>query len=141
MAAITLAAPMNSRASLRAGCVGSEDIGMPGYAGWTDAGMLFQTDPASPPKHMLVLGPDQAESEFIDGVGLTPPTEVLPFWLFVVAEDGAYQLDVDGYECSVEGIASEVPARENAVWAQFRVSVESLEARFWLARSAPVGRW
>ena len=104
---LLLTAPSNVYASLRAGCVGSDDIGVPGAVGWTDADLLFQLGPASPPHELVVQSPHGDSKTFLDGLGLELPTEVLPFWLAVVPENGEYTLIVDGYDCVVE--ASGVP--------------------------------
>lgn len=98
--------PPASRASLRAGCVGSDDIGMPGFIGWTDAGLLFQTDPAEAPHMLKIVGPDGVSVFHLDGLGLRPPNEESPFWLATVHEDGQYVLIVDGYDCEVTAIGT-----------------------------------
>lgn len=102
-----LAVPGPVHASLRAGCVGSDDIGVPGAVGWTDADVLFQLGPASPPHELVVQSPTGDSKTFLDGQGLEPPTDVLPFWLAVAPENGEYTLIVDGYDCVVA--ASGVP--------------------------------
>ena len=96
-----LAIPPASRASLRAGCVGSDDIGVPGMVGWTDAGLLFQTDPAEAPHVLQILGPNGVSARYLDGIGLRLPNAESPFWLATVHKDGQYELLVDGYDCTV----------------------------------------
>lgn len=113
MLAGTFVIPPASRAALRAGCVGSDDIGTPGMIGWTDAGLLFQTDPAEAPHRLQIVGLDGVSVLYLDGIGLRLPTEESPFWLATVHEDGQYVLIVDGYDCAVTAIGTTPRAPKN----------------------------
>lgn len=131
-------------ASLRAGCVGSEDIGMNGAVGWTDAGLLFQTDPATAPGLLIISGPNGIEFRFAGGVGLSQATSEFPFWLVEVPENGIYNLNVDGYECTAEASGVTVSSQSVGSMSQSddaRKGVIIVEQKYlirWQARSAPV---
>ena len=100
---VAMSLPVSAaQASIRAGCAGTIETGRSDAVGWIDANVMLQLGEAQVPSRFIVTAPDGSVVEHIDGAGLTPPDEVMPFWLAPVSGPGEYVLEVDGYECVVE---------------------------------------
>lgn len=91
-----------AHASIRAGCAGTVETGRSDVVGWIDMNVMLQLGEAQAPNRLVVTAPDGSVAEYIDGAGLTPPSEAMPVWLAPSSGQGEYTLDVDGYECVVE---------------------------------------
>lgn len=126
-----------AQASIRAGCAGTIETGRSDAVGWIDVNVMLQLDEAQVPGHFAVTSPDGSTQEYIGGVDLIPPDEVMPVWLAPVSGPGEYVLEVDGYECVVEITAGgetdllTAPSGSNAAAS----SVDLGDT--WQARSAP----
>ena len=123
VAAGFLATP--ARASILGGCVGPFETGVSLAVGWVDVGVMLGASDPEPPALFFVTGPDGAQVEYANGIGLTPPTDLMPVWLAPVSGAGEYQISVGADQSCT--IAVELPAN---------LSAEIISA--WIAQSAPV---
>jgi len=99
---VALGAPSRAQASILAGCVGTDDTTAPGVVGWVDVGLMLGMADPEPPVSLQVTDPNGNVIDYRDGVGLIPPTDVLPIWFASVEQQGDYGLVVDGEEhCTI----------------------------------------
>ena len=128
-AAASLMWPMSARASVLSGCVSPEEAGVNNHVGWIDVGVMLGMADPEPPASLQVTDPTGGVTEYLDGVGLIPPTDVLPIWFASAEQVGTYELVVNrGEPCTVEvGNSPEA----------LLISLESIPED-WVPRSAPV---
>ena len=93
--------PGAARASILAGCVGTDDTAVPGVVGWVDVGVSLGTEAARAPGLTTVVAPDGTATDFLNGDGLIPPTDEMPIWFAPVNQLGDYAVTTDGDACTV----------------------------------------
>jgi hypothetical protein len=120
------------RASILAGCVGTDDTAVSGVVGWVDVGVMLGTEAAQAPELTTVVAPDGTTTNFRDGDGLIPPTDEMPIWFAPVDQLGGYTVITDGEEC-----AAVVTAQSEAITVD-RAELVSGVVGSWVSRSAPV---
>jgi hypothetical protein len=91
--------PGAARASILAGCVGTDDTAVPGVVGRVDVGVMLGTEAAQAPGLTTVVAPDGTTTSYRDGDGLIPPTDVMPIWFAPVGQLGDYVITTDGDAC------------------------------------------
>jgi hypothetical protein len=96
-----VATPGTARASILAGCVGTDDTAVPGAVGWVDVGVMLGTEAAQAPGLTTVVAPDGTTTNFLSGNGLIPPTDEMPIWFALVDQIGDYTVTTDGDDCTV----------------------------------------
>ena len=96
-----IVSPSLARASILAGCVGTDDTAVPGAVGWVDVGVMLGTEAARAPGLTTVVAPDGTATNFLNGDGLIPPTDEMPIWFAPVNQLGDYAVTTDGDECTV----------------------------------------
>ena len=96
-----VATPGAARASILAGCVGTDDTAVPGAVGWVDVGVMLGTGAALAPELTTVVAPDGTTTIFPNGDGLIPPTDEMPIWFALVDQIGDYTVTTDGDDCKV----------------------------------------
>jgi hypothetical protein len=102
MALASLMWPISVRASVLTGCVAPEDAGVTHLVGWVDVGVMLGMSEPEPPATLQVTDPNGEVVEYRDGIGLTPPTDVLPIWFAPAEIGGIYTLVIDGEErCTI----------------------------------------
>lgn len=90
--------PTSARASVLSGCVAPEDAGVTHLVGWVDVGVMLGMADPEPPATLQVTDPNGEVVEYRDGLGLIPPTDVLPIWFAPAEIDGTYELVINGEE-------------------------------------------
>jgi hypothetical protein len=127
-----VATPGAARASILAGCVGTDDTAVPGVVGWVDVGVMLGTEAAQAPGLTTVVAPDGTTTSYRDGDGLIPPTDEMPIWFAPVDQLGDYTVTTDGDECTVV-----VTALSEAIAAGEAELVSGVVGS-WVPHSAPV---
>ena len=121
--------PTSARASVLSGCVAPEDAGVTHLVGWVDVGVMLGMADPEPPASLQVTDPDGSVINYRDGVGLIPPTEVLPIWFAPAGQEGDFELVINGEEhCTV------------TVGGSSAGTLTSLESVLgdWVPQSAPI---
>jgi hypothetical protein len=118
-----------ARAEILSGCVAPEDAGVSHLVGWVDVGVMLGMADPEPPASLQVTDPDGSVINYRDGVGLIPPTEVLPIWFAPAGQEGDFELVINGEEhCTV------------TVGGSSAGTLTSLESVLgdWVPQSAPI---
>ena len=94
-------------------CGGSAELGRTDVVGVPDVGFMVGGEPTVP-KEMAVyrftnVTGEYTLTKYLDGVGLTPPSDLYPLWLAPVEGPGMYFIIHDGNECVVAVEASIEP--------------------------------
>ena len=101
--------PRVARASILAGCVGTDDTAVPGVVGWVDVGVMLGTEAAQAPGLTTVAASDGTTTNYLNGDGLILPTDEMPIWFAPVNQLGDYTVTTDGDACvaTVTALAEE----------------------------------
>ena len=125
-----IVSPNPVRASILAGCVGTDYTAVPGVVGWVDVGVMLGTEAAQAPGLTTVIAPDGTTTSYRDGDGLIPPTDEMPIWFAPVHQLGDYTVTTDGDECTVAVTALPLEAATTSI----PIDVG------WEAHSAPINQ-
>lgn len=96
-----IVSPSPVRASILAGCVGTDDTAVPGVVGWVDVGVMLGTEAAQAPGLTTVAAPNGTTTSYLNGDGLIPPEDEMPIWFASVNQLGDYTVTTDGDACTV----------------------------------------
>lgn len=94
-----VSAPQTAYATVPGGCVGTFETSLVNAVGWIDVGVMLGNEQATAPARFVVEAPDGAVTTYLNGDGLTPPTNVLPIWFAPADQLGDYRVIVDGEVC------------------------------------------
>ena len=94
-----IVSPSSARASILAGCVGTDDTSVAGVIGWVDVGVMLGTEAARAPGLTTVIAPDGTPTNFLNGDGLIQPTDEMPIWFAPADQLGDYTVTTDGDAC------------------------------------------
>lgn len=127
-ALLSISSASPAKAEILSGCVAPEDAGVTQVVGWVDVGVMLGMADPEPPTTLQVTDPNGAVVVYRDGLGLLPPTGVLPIWFAPAPLAGDYELVIDGSERCTVSIRGQ---------SDSPLIVDDEIKRDWASRSAP----